>query len=273
MPAQRNPYEFPAIRAFATELEAWRTHAGLSKVDLAGALGYTPQLIGQLEAAKNLPSKRFAEDVDTYFATNGLFVRLWRLIADTRHLAILPPGFSDFVAREAEASTMYVFEANVIKGIFQTRDYAYEVLKAGRTPDEVEQLVAKRLERQEILGRTKPPRIVAIFDETAIRRMIGGREVMRTQISRLIEIAEQPNVTLQIVPSSTGSYPGLMGAFTILCFDDAPDLVYTESHVGGQLVADGATVRDYTLIYDLIRGAAISADGSLKLLHEVLEGL
>lgn len=273
MVAQRDPYEFPAIRAFATELEAWRSAAGLTKVELAESLGYTPQLIGQLEAGKNLPSKKFAEDADTYFKTNGLFARLWKLITETRHLAALPPGFSDFIACEAEASMMYVFESSVIKGLFQTREYAYEVLKAGRTPEEIEQLVTKRMDRQEILSRPGPPRIVAVLDEVAIRRMIGGREVMRCQIGRLVEEAERPNITMQIVPNGTGAYAGLMGAFTILGFDDGPHLVYTEGHVGGQLIADGTAVREYALRYDLIRGAAMSADESLKLLREVLESL
>ncbi|MFL6054216.1 MAG: Scr1 family TA system antitoxin-like transcriptional regulator [Actinoallomurus sp.] len=273
MVARRDPYESPVIRAFAGELKAWRGGAGLSKVELAETLGYTPQLIGQLEAGKNVPSKKFAEDTDTYFTTNGLFVRLWKLINDTRHLAALPPGFSDYVARESEASMMYVFEPSMVKGLFQTPEYAYEVLKAGRTAEEVDQLVAKRMERQEILRRLRPPRIVAVLDEAVIRRMVGGAQVMQGQIGHLIEVAGQPHVTMQIVPSSTGAYPGLMGAFTILGFDDGPDLVYTEGHVGGQLIADWATVREYTLRYDLIRGAAISADDSLKLLYEVLESL
>lgn len=78
MVAQRNPYEFPAVRAFATELTAWRDEAGLSKTEFAEALGYTPQLIGQLESAKNIPSKKFSEDVDTFFKTNGLYLRLWK---------------------------------------------------------------------------------------------------------------------------------------------------------------------------------------------------
>jgi transcriptional regulator with XRE-family HTH domain len=273
MVAQRDPYEFPAIRAFAEELQVWRSEAGLSKTELAEVLGYTPQLIGQLEAGKNIPSKKFAEDADTFFKTNGLFVRLWKLINETRHLAGPPPGFSDFVAREAEASVMYVFEPSVVKGLFQIREYAYEVLKSGRTPEEIEQLVTKRMDRQEILHRPRPPRIVAIFDEVVVRRMIGDRKIMRGQIGHLIETAEQPNITLQIVPTSAGAYAGSMGSFTILGFDDCPDAVYTEVYMGGQLTTDGVTVRDYTLIFDLIRGAALSADDSLKLLHEVLEDL
>jgi hypothetical protein len=68
-----------------------------------------------------------------------------------------------------------------------------------------------------------------------------------------------------------GAYAGLPGAFTILGFDDGPDLVYIEGHVGGQVIADAATVREYEVRYDLIRGAAMSADETLKLLHMTME--
>jgi hypothetical protein len=271
MVAQRDPYEFPAIRAFAAELEAWR--GSMAKTELAEVLGYTPQLLGQLEAAKNIPSKRFAEDLDTYFKTNGLFTRLWKLIYETRHLSILPRGFPEFIAREAEASVMYIFEPCVITGIFQTREYAYEVMKAGRDHEEAEQLVAKRMDRQQILDRRPPPRMVAIFDEMAVRRVLGGGEVMRGQLDHLVDLAGRHNVTLQIVPESVGSYTAHMGAFTILGFSDGPDLVYTESHIGGQFIADGESVREYTLSYDLIRGAAMSTDESLKSLRTKLESI
>jgi hypothetical protein len=127
------------------------------------------------------------------------------------------------------------------------------------------------MERQEILNRPKPPRVVTVFDEVAVRRVIGSREVMRGQIERLIEVAEQPNITLQIVSASRGTYAGFMGAFDMLGFDNGPPLVYIEGHVGGQLITDAATVREYALRYDLIRGAAMSDDESLKLLYSILE--
>jgi DNA-binding XRE family transcriptional regulator len=176
MVAQKESYESATIRAFAGELEAWRGQ--MTKAELAETLGYSPQFMGQIEAGRNIPSKTFAEDLDTFFKTNGVFARLWRLIDETRYLA-LPRGFPKFLARESQASTMHVFEPNVIKGIFQTREYAQELMKAGRSPEEVEQLVTKRMERQEILNRPKPPRIVAVLDEVAVQRTIGTREVMR----------------------------------------------------------------------------------------------
>src|SRR5690349_11629659 len=109
MTAQRDPHISPAIRAFGTEIEAWRTAAGLTRAELADALGCTPQWIGQLETFKNTPSKPFALDLDTYFNTNGFFHRLWKLVNETRDLAGLPPGFPDFLAREARATLMHIF--------------------------------------------------------------------------------------------------------------------------------------------------------------------
>lgn len=168
---------------------------------------------------------------------------------------------------------MYKFEAMAVTGLFQTCEYAYEVLKAGRTPEETEQLVATRLSRQQILEEEDPPRVVVVFDEGAIRRPIGGAGLMRHQVEHLIRLAERPAITMQIVPTARGAYAGLMGAFTLLSFEDASDAAYIEGHVGGQLIDRSDTVREYALRFDLIRGAAVSADESLQLLHAILESL
>src|SRR4051812_41482281 len=104
MVAQRDPYEFPAIRAFAAELQAWR--GVMTKVELAEVLGYTPQLIGQPGAGKNPPTKRPAEALDPSFETTGLFVRLGKLTPESRHIAALPPGFPKFVELEKQASAI-----------------------------------------------------------------------------------------------------------------------------------------------------------------------
>jgi transcriptional regulator with XRE-family HTH domain len=258
---------------FGAELRAYREAAGLSRPQLAEKLGCTGQWIGQIELATSVPSEAFAEDLDTFFSTNGTFHRLWEWIKDSGRLQMLPPGFPDFVVREAKASLMYIFYAMVLPGLFQTPAYAYEVLRAGRTPEEIEQLVATRMERQVVLDGNDPPSLVVVLDEGAIRRPVGDAEIMREQIRHLIELAQRPRITLHIVPGSTGAYAGVMGAFTILGFDEGPDVAYVEGHVGGQLIDHGATVRGYSLRFDLIRGAAISADESLALLHAVLESL
>ncbi|MEU8801415.1 helix-turn-helix transcriptional regulator [Spirillospora sp. NPDC048819] len=272
MGAQKDPHDAPAIRAFATEVTAWREQAGLRKVELAEVLGYTPQWISQIESAKAVPSEKFAEDLDTFFKTNGLFHRLWKLITETRRYAALPPGFPEYVKHESIASTMYIFNPLVIHGLFQSPEYAREVLKSGRGEEETDALVTDRMQRQQILTRLHPPRIVAIFEEWAIRRVLGNSEVMRSQYRRLIEEAERYNISIQIVPITAGAYGGLLGAFTILEFHTRATLVYTEGYTGGHLTDHEASVQEYRLSYDLIRSAAMSADDSLKLLKDAVEG-
>jgi hypothetical protein len=271
MVAQREPYEVPAIRAFATELTAWR--CTMSKVELAERLGYTPQLIGQIEGGKNIPSKQFAEDCDTYFKTNGLFVRLWKLIMETRHLAALPPGFSKYVELEGRAGTVRTYSLVLLQGLLQTEEYAREILLAMQPPDTVDQFVQARMERQAILTRAKPPRLWATVDERALRCMLGGRDVMRGQLKHLLALAERPNVMIDVVPQDAASHVGLEGDLVLLSFDNEADIAYTESAGRGQVVEDAAGVSDFQVRYDLIRGHALPVAESRKMIESVLEGL
>ncbi|MFB9832639.1 Scr1 family TA system antitoxin-like transcriptional regulator [Actinoallomurus acaciae] len=271
MVARREPYEVPAIRAFATELTAWR--GTMSKVELAELLGYTPQLIGQIEAGKNIPSEKFSEDSDFFFKTNGLFKRLWKLIMETRRLAVLPPGFSKYIQLEAQASTMRAYSLVLIQGLLQTEEYARAILLALQQPDTVDQFVNARIERQAILTREKPPRLWVTIDERALRCMIGGREVMRGQLQHLLEVSKRPNIMLDVVPQSADSHVGLEGDLVLLGFDNEPDIAYTESSGRGQVVEDAAGVSEFQVRYDLIRGHALPVAESRKLIESILEGL
>lgn len=196
---------------------------------------------------------------------------MWLEIRRAGRCPELPPGFSGFVDLEAKASIMYIFENMVITGLFQTPEYAHEVLKTGRKTDAIDRLIATRMERQQILTREDPPLIVLVFDEWILHRPVGNDEIRKEQIRRLIDRAEQPNISVQIVPSRTGAYLGFMGAFTLLSFDDGPDVVYVEGHAEGQVIDQPDKVRDHELSFSLIRGTAMSVDDSLKLLRTVLE--
>jgi DNA-binding XRE family transcriptional regulator len=271
MVAQREPYEFPAIRAFATELTTWR--GTMSKVELAETLGYTPQLIGQLEAGKNLPSKKFAEDTDTLFKTNGLFVRLWKLVTDTRHLSLLPPGFPRFVELEAQASTIRSFQRLLITGLLQTEEYARTILLSLQHPDVADEFVATRMERQKILDRERPPRLWFTIDERGLHWMIGGRDVMRAQLQHLLKMSERPNIMIEVIPQETTGHAGLGNCFTLLSFDDGPDIGYTEAVGRGHIVEEKSDVSEFQLKYDLLRGYALPVRESRKMIESILESL
>jgi DNA-binding XRE family transcriptional regulator len=271
MVAQRDPYEFPAIRAFAAELQAWR--GVMTKVELAELLGYTPQLIGQIEAGKNIPSKKLAEDLDTYFETNGLFVRLWKLITESRHIAALPPGFPKFVELERQANAIRVFSLALVTGLLQTEDYARTILLTVQHPDRVDEFLTTRMDRQAILARDKPPRLWVTLDERALRTIVGNKDIMRSQLEHLLEASRRPNIMIQVVPEDIGEYAGLGGDVFLLGFDKESDVAYTEAAGRGQIVEDSAGVYDLHVRYDLIRGHARPVAESRKLIESILESL
>jgi hypothetical protein len=119
-----------------------------------------------------------------------------------------------------------------VPGLLQTVDYAQAVIRLGSagSEEEVDRRAEARISRAEILGRGDAPRVWAVIDEAALRRPLGGRAVMREQIGRLIEMADHPAVTLQVLPFSAGGHPALGGPFTILRFaePDLRDVVYIE---------------------------------------------
>ncbi|MFE9103500.1 helix-turn-helix domain-containing protein [Actinomadura geliboluensis] len=271
MGTRSEPYEAPAIQTFATELVAWRMDADLTQTALAEALGYTPQWISQIESAKSIPSKEFAENLDTFFKTNGLFHRLWKRIIDTRHQAILPPGFTEYAEREAEATQFRVYQLAMIPGLLQTENYIRAVVCHRQDPDTAERLIAERLKRQEVFAREDPPYMWFTLDEAVLRREIGPPEVMREQLEHVLSLEERPNISVDVVPMSTGYYPGLAGSFTLLSFAAAPDVVYGEIAGHGMLITEPRTVTTFGVTYNSLRGDALRVEESRTLIKSVLE--
>jgi DNA-binding XRE family transcriptional regulator len=270
MPARSDPHASPAIRAFANELTARREMAGHNKADLAALLGYTAQFIGQLEACKNVPSRKVAEDLETFFKTDGVFPRLWENINDTRNVAALPPGFADYLTRESHAAELRIYSALLVAGLFQTEGYARTVIGSSGA-DNTEDLVAKRLDRKLILQRQNPPRIWLVLDEGVIRRTIGNPYVMAEQLRYLYELSQNPKHMVQVIPYHAGYHEGLGGSLTLLGFEDKPSVGYTESAGVGVLIEQTSGVADLTMRYDLLRGHALPIVESRLLLKDAME--
>ncbi|MFI0719780.1 helix-turn-helix domain-containing protein [Streptomyces sp. NPDC021224] len=151
---------------------------------------------------------------------------------------VLPDWFSAFVSLEGEASIIRAYEPHYVPGLLQTASYARATLRAGQPHapgDEIDRLVTLRMERQALLRKEKAPLLWIVMDETVLRRPIGGRQVMREQIGRLIEATELPNVRLQIMPFAAGPHPAMYGPFHIFRFQlqEIPDIAYVESLVSG----------------------------------------
>jgi len=146
---------------------------------------------------------------------------------------LLTTWFQNYLDLEAAASLIRTYEVQFVPGLLQTEAYARAVIllsHASAKGDEVERRVAVRMARKKVLTRPSPPRLWAVIDEAVLRRLIGGRAVMRAQIEALLEASDQPNVRIQVIPFATGGHAAAGGAFTILRFpeQELPDVVYLE---------------------------------------------
>jgi hypothetical protein len=146
---------------------------------------------------------------------------------------ILPGWFQPYLGLESAAVLIRTYEVQFIPGLLQTPEYARAVILLGHgnaPPAEVERRVAVRMKRQQVLAREDPPQLWVVVDEGALRRPIGGPEVMRAQLRALVDATKLPHVRLQVIPFNAGGHAAAGGSFSILRFpeQDLPDVVYVE---------------------------------------------
>jgi hypothetical protein len=185
-------------------------------------------------------------------------------------------AFERYADAESRATVIREYDALVVPGLLQTPDYARALLVAGRPnakPEVIESLLAARLERQEILSRDDPPILWLVLDETALHRPVGGRDVHIEQLDVVLEAAQRPGITVQVVPLSTGAHAGLTGGFTILSFRDDPDVAYTEDHERGHFRERPDLVRAWFGAYEALHMVTETAAASLEVIRQIREKL
>ncbi|MET9529367.1 helix-turn-helix transcriptional regulator [Streptomyces sp. NPDC006649] len=251
---------------FGWELRRQREANGLKQGQLGDLIFCTGSLIGQIETTKKIPTRDFAERVDAALATDGVFSRLVGLVLRSQ----LPTWFQPYAEMEARAAYISTYQAQLVYGLLQTEEYARAVLATG-LPDDLESLVGARMERQRILERERPPLTWAILDEAALYRPIGGRDVMRNQLARLLDYADHRWTRIQVLPFEAGEHASLDGSFTVMRFEDDPDMIYTEDLISGHMTASPDTVRESARRYAHLQAAALSVEASAALIARVME--
>ncbi|MFF5935615.1 Scr1 family TA system antitoxin-like transcriptional regulator [Streptomyces sp. NPDC012508] len=251
---------------YGAELRRLREEAGLNQQQLGDIVYCTASLIGQIETAKKVPTREFSERLDAALMTGGLFSRLVGLVLKSQ----LPTWFQQYAEMEARAAYISTYQAQLVYGLLQTEEYARAVLATG-LPDDLEGLVAARMERQRILSREHPPMAWVILDEAALHRPIGGPGVMRNQLAYLLGFRANRWVRIQVLPFAAGEHASLIGAFNSLRFESDPDIVYTEDLIAGHMTANPETVREAALRYAHLQASALSVEDSAELITRVME--
>jgi Domain of unknown function (DUF5753)/Helix-turn-helix domain len=248
--------------------------------EVAKALLCSPAKISRLERAKRPAQLRDVRDLCAlYGVAEPVPTRLMSLAREATQqgwwhryedLSIAP-----LIGLEIEATRITSYESCVIPWMFQTKDYAQTVIKgilpriSGHVLDE---RVSARLKRQEILTRESPPTFWSLVDESALRRRVGGNQVMYEQLGKMAELAAMvPNVTLQVVPFGLGAHPGLDNTFTLLEFQSLPSVVYVENLAGTLYVERPSDVERYEETLQHLRAGALDAESSLGLIEQIGE--
>jgi transcriptional regulator with XRE-family HTH domain len=161
----------------------------------------------------------------------------------------LPASYLEFIGAESDAARIVIYHPTFIPGLLQTEEYFSALLEdavfAPLDPAAAKARLDARLARQRhVLDRPDPPDFVPLVDESALRRPIGGTAVMRAQLDHLVAMAERDNVTLVVVPFSTGAHPGLIGTYALFEYGDAlnDDVVSLENVLGEHLLRDDPKV-------------------------------
>ena len=195
----------------------------------------------------------------------------WHRYTDT-----LPTAYATYIALEAEARSLRCYDALIVHGLLQTEDYAREVIRAGlmqlASDSEVERRVEVRRNRQVLLTDREPPlELWCVIDENILRRMIGGADVMRAQYARLVELADLPNVTLQVLPHDVGAHPGAAGTFAILEFPERymPEVGYVEALNSALYVEGDTDVHAYSLVFNRLVAEALGINESAAILRRL----
>jgi transcriptional regulator with XRE-family HTH domain len=257
-----------ALKVFAGEMRHFRARCGLSQDELSSKIAYSSSLVAMVESCRRIPSLDFAKRCDEAMETGGVLVRFHPLVAGEAY----PSWFRPFVELERTATYLRTWEPVLVPGLLQTEGYARAILRVSRPRDSAEQideLVAARIARQEIFTQEMPPELWAIIDESALRRNVGEQGVMAEQIDRLVVAARSQWVTIQIMPLTAATHPGLLGPFVVAALDSAPDIAYLDNALSGQVVERPEDVSRIARLYDTLRAEALPPRASTALLTEV----
>jgi transcriptional regulator with XRE-family HTH domain len=277
MPASSSPTV--RRRRLGIELRRRREAAGRTIEEVAEHLECSPSKVSRIETGRVPVRARDVRDMlDLYGVPpedREVLVKLsreskqpgwWRDYND-----VLPDWFEMYVGLEAEATTIWLFNSLLVPGLLQTREYTRAIIDASVrdfSDEEVEQLVAFRQARQEMLSRENPPQFWAVLDEAVLRHRIGGAKVLHDQLHHLIERSRARHITLQVIPFTAGAYPSMMTSFTMLGFPEPadPKVVYLEALSSSLLLERPEQVDLYTKAFEQLRAAALSPNDSRELI-------
>jgi hypothetical protein len=261
--------EDSARAALGSTLRYLREKTGKSLGQLAEDTRYDKSYLYRLEVGERISKRPVMEDLDTYYGSGDLLVRLWKLARQE----VFKDQYKAFMKYEATANVMHQYTPS-IPGLLQTEAYARVVLSlwpTQRNDEELEEQVAARIGRQELLHRKPPPVFRVVLDESALRRPVADPKIWADQLTHLVYSSAKPSITLQVLPFAAGVHPLGIGSLILLWQPDNSLVAYLEGSATGQLAEEAEEILKYRLAYDQIRDLALTPPDSVTFIERILE--
>jgi transcriptional regulator with XRE-family HTH domain len=269
-------------RGIGLELQRLRKERGMSVKTVGDQIGVSASTISRIETGKREPTSEEVASILTVLTVVG--VEREQLIdrarrqdqPDMMESSTSTDQSRNFLNFEQRATRIVDFGLMLVPGLGQTADYAHAILSAVRVRDSDEDLepwVGLRMRRQAILTRRNPPELHWILTELGLRQAIGGPRVMGKQLRHLVDLAERPNITINVLPAEVAAHPGLAGPFLIMEFATDPTVVHVEDRTTGLFLDDPDKVSLYKLTAEKLTALALDEQRSVRLLQAIARDL
>jgi transcriptional regulator with XRE-family HTH domain len=271
-------------RRLAKELRQLRRESGKTREQVANYVGCSPVTVTRIESAQTAGTVAIVARMLEFYGVKGEELEvLLTLCRQARmrgwwhqYSGTIPQWFEVYIGLEEEASEILTYEPETIPGLLQVEGYIRAVSLAGLQvpPDEeLQRRISLRLQRQERLTSDDAPKVWAILNEGAIRRQVGGTDIMREQLAHLLAMSRLNHMNILILPFSAGAHPAMHGPCTVLRFPNPadPDVVYVQYRRGSIYLEETTDIGDYIELFEHLRSRALSPDDSRALIARVAD--
>ncbi|WP_431043191.1 helix-turn-helix domain-containing protein [Streptomyces sp. P1-3] len=256
------------MRVFGAVVQGLREAKGFTRDQLADHVKYSTSLVAMIEGGRRMPSPKFITGTEDLLGVKGVIKKAAKHVERDRY----PSWFNGYKDQEAQVVTLWTYDCLVLNGLLQTEEYARAVLGA-RVPhldqEEIERRVEARLARQALLERVPAATLTFVIEEWLVRKPLGGREVMRGQLQRLLELGERRNIHIQVMPTAREAHAGFNGPWTLLETPERERLAYVEGQAGGVLIEDREQVSELIERFGMLRSQALSLGESATFIEQM----
>ncbi|MFF9913327.1 Scr1 family TA system antitoxin-like transcriptional regulator [Streptomyces sp. NPDC013457] len=256
---------------FGELLRHYREASSLTQDALARQIPCDRSHVARVEAGTRVPQDTLAKACDELLETGGVLLRLWRRIdwyPEVQH----PDWFERRAEMDAKAVSLREYQVHVIPGLLQTPEYAHALFSRATSGAELEERVRARLSRQQRFLLPGGPLYSVVLDESCLRTVIGGPDVMSAQCAHLLQVGKLPNVFVQIAPARDHDLHRPNTSLSLIKLPDGHEWVYSESLDSGHFSDDPSILRRHAQTYDGLRADALSARESAALTSDLIEG-